>query len=469
MSAWRPDRFDLAANAGVWFPPACIGKGTHQREELLFGNFLVSAPSGDSSDIAATLGLDRGVRRGRTVRRVVIWLLVLGLLALAGMRAASRRMAQVPRYETQIVRKGDLIVSVNATGTLEPHKRVDVGSELSGIVRSVDVDFNDQVKAGQLLVRLDTGRLDAQAAQTAASLEAARARLQLSEAALKEAEAHNARIQKLFELSGGQLPTAVERDAAMGALERARADKAVSTAAISQWEATLSAYRTDLAKAEIRSPIDGIVLRRQVEPGQTVTATFQSPVLFTLVGDLRRLELMVDVDEADVGRVREGQTATFTVDAFPNRAFPAIIKQVRNGNLSRDGVVTYKTLLEVDNSEQILRPSMTATAVILVDKREGVLLVPNAALRFAPPEAPAKSQRSGLVGSLMPRAPPTDLRPPAEAEAAGGARRVYVLSGEKPEAVKVETGATDGMVTEIVSGDLREGMAVITDMVTGSP
>jgi HlyD family secretion protein len=229
-----------------------------------------------------------------------------------------------------------------------------------------------------------------------------------------------------------------------------------------QARATLDVDRTNLAKAEIRSPINGTVLARKVEPGQTVAATFQAPVLFTLAEDLTKMELHVDVDEADVGQVRTGQNATFTVDAYAGREFPSRVSEVRNAAKTVSGVVTYETVLSVDNTQLLLRPGMTGTANITVSALENTLLVPNAALRFTPPAAAARDERP-LWSRIFP-APP---RPPPRQFQKGGERRqqqVWALRDGEPVPIAVTVGATDGHVTQVVSGAVEPGLDVITDV-----
>ncbi len=236
------------------------------------------------------------------------------------------------QYKTQEAVRGNLTVIVTATGTLQPTNKVDVGSELSGIIKTVEVDHNGRVKVGQVLARLDTSKLEAQVTQSRAALESAKGKLLQTQATLKETRSKLGQLQKVRELSKNKVPSQSELHAAEAAFERARADEASAKAAVSQARATLEAKETDLSKTVIRSPINGIVLTRSVEPGQTVAASFQAPVLFTLAEDLTQMELNVDVDEADVGRVREGQKATFRVDAYPNRTFEARITQARYGS-----------------------------------------------------------------------------------------------------------------------------------------
>jgi HlyD family secretion protein len=370
------------------------------------------------------------------------------------------------RYETAEARTGDLTVTVSATGNLEPTNQVDVGSELSGIVESVAVDDNDTVKVGQVLARLDTSLLKAEVLRARAALAAAEARVAQAAATVTEADNALARLRRVRELSGGQVPSRNEMDTAEATLARARADLTAAEAQAGEARAALDVDQTNLAKSVIYSPINGVVLSRQVEPGQTVAASLQAPVLFTLAEDLTQMELPVDVDEADVGRVRAGQSATFTVDAYPERSFPARITRVSYGSQIVDGVVTYEAVLGVDNADLSLRPGMTATAEIVVEQVAGALLVPNAALRFAPVETGASARSGGsLLGKLFPR-PPRRGRNGQRAAGGEGGRRVWTLVDGRPQAVAVTTGVTDGTLTEVRSGDIAPGTAVVVGAVT---
>jgi HlyD family secretion protein len=389
------------------------------------------------------------------------WLVIAGVVVAIGVIAAvliSARSGQV-RFQTAKIERGSLTVTVTATGTLQPINQVDVGSELSGIVRTVYVDFNDTVKIGQALARLDTTKLEAQVLQSEALLRAAEARVRESEANENEMRRKLARANELFDqkyVSEEALVTA------QAAADRAVATLASARSQVEQARATLAVDRTNLAKAVIRSPINGTVLARKVEPGQTVAATLQAPVLFTLAEDLAKMELHVDVDEADVGRVRVGQRATFAVDAYPGRDFPSKVAEVRNAAKTVSGVVTYETLLTADNADFALRPGMTGTASITVDRLDGVLLVPNAALRFTPP-APAVREKRSLVSRLLPRVP----RPAPKPAPAGIDRRqqqLWTLQDGAPVAIPVTVGATDGRMTEVVAGAVQPGLEVLTDV-----
>jgi HlyD family secretion protein len=418
---------------------------------------MTQNPSIQPSEIAQTLRLSPA---GPGPRRRWRWIAAAGVLIAIGVIGAallSGRSGQV-RFQTAKIERGNLTVTVTATGTLQPINQVDVGSELSGIVRTVHVDFNDTVKIGQALARLDTTKLEAQVLQSEALLKAAEARVRESEANENEMRRRLARAKELFDqkyVSEEALVTA------QAAADRAVATLASARSQVEQARATLDVDRTNLAKAVIRSPINGTVLARKVEPGQTVAATLQAPVLFTLAEDLAKMELHVDVDEADVGQVRVGQSATFTVDAYPGRDFPSKVAEVRNAAKTVSGVVTYETLLTADNASLLLRPGMTGTAGITVDRLANVVLVPNAALRFTPP-APATREQQSLVSRLLPRAP----RPAPKPAPAGIDRRhqqVWTLQDGTPVAVPVTVGATDGRMTEVVAG-AQPGLEVLTDV-----
>ncbi|MCJ7830403.1 MAG: efflux RND transporter periplasmic adaptor subunit, partial [Desulfobacterales bacterium] len=360
--------------------------------------------------------------------------------------------------------------TVSATGTLQPTNQVAVGSELSGIIRAVEVDYNNTVKVGQPLARLDTSKLEAQVLQAKATLETAQAKVLQARATVREASSNLERLKKVRELSKNKVGSQYDLDAAEAALERARAEEAGAKAAVAQAKAALQISQTDLSKAVIRSPINGIVLTRSVDPGQTVASSLQAPVLFTLAEDLTRMELQVDVDEADVGQVQEGQEATFTVDAYPDRTFQARITQVRYGARTVDGVVTYQTVLKVDNSGLLLRPGMTATADITVKKIENTVLVPNAALRFTPP-AKARGTaagRGGVMRMLMPRPPRPQASGNRSEQANGKAKRlrVWALRDGQLVAVPIAIGATDGTMTQVTDGAVEPGMALVVDSVS---
>ena len=434
-----------------------------------------NTPAASPSTATDLQSLIAGGRPRRWWQRSTLWLGV-AVLALAGggiyYWQSHQRASTAPVYVTEEVRRGNLTLSVSANGTLQPTRAVTIGSELSGTVRSVRVDVNDKVKKGQVLVELDTAKLDAQVQRSRASLAAAQARQAQAQATTKEAQAGFARLQEVARLSGGKVPSAAELDSGQATLDRARADEASARAAVDDARAALSTDVTNLSKASIRSPIDGVVLTRTVEPGNAVAASLQAVTLFTLAEDLTRLRLDVNVDEADVGSVKLDQKASFTVSAYPTRRYPAKVTRVSFGSTKTDNVVTYITWLEVDNSDLSLRPGMTAAATITSTERNDVLLVPNTALRFVPAVAagaaaqPASSG-GGIMSQLMPRMPRSGTRRPGAngdaADGAGRARQVWVLKDGAAHAVAVQVGISDGRRTEVSGEGLAEGMAVITD------
>jgi HlyD family secretion protein len=399
------------------------------------------------------------------------WIIGMSLLALAGtcywyyQRDADKEIG--PIYNTQDLARGDLSLIITATGNLAPTNQVTVGSELSGTVSEVYVDANDTVKKGQPIAQLDTAKLTQQTERARATLLAARARVGQTHATLLENTAALARFQELQRLSAGKTPSKAVMEAATAAVERAKADLESANASVAQAEADLRSIERDLSKAIIRSPVDGIVLTRSIEVGQTVAASFTAPVLFLIAEDLRKMDLVVTVAEADIGRLANDQTASFTVDAWPTRTYTATVKRVSFGSVITNNVVTYNTELAVTNDDLSLRPGMTATADIAVAKSTDVLLVPNAALRFNPEtvaqlDKTAEPKRT-LVQSLSPGggrrwwqgAPVPQTAPRTQGPS------VWILKDGKPVEIPVQTGLTDGRFTEATGADLLPGIPII--------
>lgn len=404
-------------------------------------------------------------------RRPMLWggalLLVLGVAGLWYWQA-NRAANAAPSYITEVVARGNLTLTVTANGTIQPTRSINIGSELSGTVLKVNVDVNDRIKKGQVLVVLDTAKLRDQILRSTAALAAAQAKVAQTVATVKEARATLARFEEVARLSGGKVPSKTELDSGRATLERATADEASARAGVNEARATLSTDQINLSKASIVAPTDGVVLTRSVEPGNAVAASLQAVTLFTVAEDLTRLRLWVYVDEADVGAVKLGQDATFTVSAYPTRKFPARITRVGFGSTITDNVVTYLTYLDVDNADLSLRPGMTATATITATQRKDVLLVPNTALRFSPTTAAADAGAKKSTGvSLLPRMPSSTTRKSAAAGAStAAARQVWVLRDGQAVSVAVTPGISDDRMTEITGGDLQAGMLVITDQKT---
>ncbi len=416
-------------------------------------------------------------RRARLLRQALPFAAVL-LLALAALFFTRREPP--PSFATQQVQRGDLRVTVSATGNLQPTNEVEVGSELSGLVTEVNVDNNDQVTRGQVLARIDTARLQDSITQSKASLQSAVADVAQAEATAQQTKAALARFEEVHALSGGRVPSAAELDTARAEYARAIAGVRTAEAGVARARAQLSSDQTQFSKALILSPVTGVVLSRQIEPGQTVAASFNAPVLFVIAEDLSAMRLEVKVDEADVGQVAAGQSATFQVDAFPGRTFPAQVERVDVGanagtgsttSSSSSTVVAYTAVLAVNNSDSTLRPGMTATAEIVTSEKKDVLLVPNAALRFSP-DGGAK-ERTGVTKVLMP-GPPRGTASAQSREVKigrGSAQQVHVLGADgQPQPVAVTTGDTNGTLTEVTGDSLRAGDAVITGVLAaGTP
>ncbi len=369
---------------------------------------------------------------------------VLALCAVAAM--AFWPSGPKLNYETAKVVRGDLTVTVSATGTLQPGTKVDVGTEVSGKIDQLLVDSNDHVKKGQLMAVINTDTLQAQLDQFRATLAQARATLATNQATVRQTQAKRARYHNLQD--GGAV-SALDIQAVDADYARAIASVSLAKGQIDSAEAQVTNTQTQIGKAKVTAPIDGVVLSRAVSVGQTVQASFSAPVLFTLASDLSVMQLSIDIDEADMGTVKEGQKATFTVDAFPNRKFDARLVTLYNSSKTTNNVVTFPGSLLVDNRSLLLRPGLTATAEILVAEVKNALLVPNAALRFTPPPV-------GL----------DNKPPPPAAKAPNGKQggRVWVLVKNKPEARDLILGHSDGISTEVLSGNLALGDVVLTDI-----
>ncbi len=389
--------------------------------------------------------------------RRLLGLALAGLLVLS-IYWASGSNGPRPRYVTETVARGPLIVAISATGSVQPTNKVDVSSELSGTVRHVRVDYNSQVKVGDVLAELDTDKLKATVESSRSKLAAANAKVIDAKATLVEKERD---FDRKRGLEAKRVATTHDFEAAKAAFDRAAAAVTSAEADVGVAAADLKLDETNLSKAFICSPIDGVVLERNVDPGQTVASSFQAPVLFSIAEDLKKMEIRVDVDEADVGKVKVGQTASFTVDAYPGRKFPAAIREIRFAPEVVQGVVTYKAILAIDNSSLLLRPGMTATAEITVEQVEGVLLVPNAALRFSPPAESNSGSEVGLLRRILPGRP--QFRAASRPDDTGANRKLWVLRDGVAVSVAVEIGATDGKLTEIKKGEIIEGEKAIVD------
>jgi HlyD family secretion protein len=414
----------------------------------------------DRAETEAVLGVGKPTSSLRRFRAVILAGIVLAIGAL-GYSLLGGGAANGVTYITESATRANLTVTVTATGTVQPTNDVDISSELSGIVRTVFVDYNSAVTEGQALAELDTRKLKSAVNSSSARLQAAKAKVSEAQASVAETRLDFERKARLAKTQAGSI---LDLEVAEAKLKRALAIEESAKADVASASANLALAETDLEKALIRSPITGVVLSRNVEPGQTVASSLQAPILFTIAEDLTKMEVRVDVDEADVGKVREGQKASFAVDAYPDRRFDAEIRELRYGSEVVQGVVTYKAVLTTDNSELLLRPGMTATAEIVVAEVHDVLTVPNAALRFIPPTAEPQDQRSFLQ-KLVP-GPPRLRKPSGAEQSQGPERKVWIVRNGAPEARAVTIGATDGKRTEILKGELETGEGVIVDSET---
>lgn len=364
--------------------------------------------------------------------------IVAALIVLAGLAVAARafvgREGEQTRFRTEAASRGDLVASVTATGTVNPVKTVQVGTYVSGPVQAIDVDFNSPVKNGQRVAKIDPRPFELRVRQSEAALANARAKVDKARSDLEYKTANLARNQKLARQ--GIIAADAVQVLASG-VDQARADVALAEAEAQQSAAQLEEARVNLGYTDIVSPVDGVVVSRAVDVGQTVAASFQTPTLFVIAEDLTKMQVNANVSEADIGVVREGQSATFSVDAFPERMFSGTVSQVRNSPLNVQNVITYDVVIDADNADLALRPGMTANVDIVTGKRDDVLRVPTAALRFRPPAGDR-----------------------ATAAAPSGAA-VWRLADGRPEPVNVETGLADDSYTEVRTGGLREGDAVI--------
>jgi HlyD family secretion protein len=367
-------------------------------------------------------------------------------------------------YVTVPAKLGDLRETVIATGTFKGLDSVDVGAQVSGRVTRVSVDVNDSVTQGQVLAEIDPAQLKSRVEQSRAQVQASMASGRLAKTTAAQTKATLARTK---ELHAKGLASPKELEQAQADADRAEASVSSAEAQGILSGASLKDAETSLSYTKVIAPMDGIVLARSVEPGQTVAASLQSPVLFTLARDLTQLRLYVEIDEADIGKVRDDQKASFTVDAWPNRAFPSEVVSVHNLPTPGQTVVTYQAVLLGNNQEMLLRPGMTATATIVTSEKKGALMVPNSALRFTPPTASSSKSQSSPLSliqgggmSRMPRAASS------RGTSAGGAARsaVWVLEAGKPKRVLVEVGGTDGQWTEIKKGaGVDAGTALVVD------
>jgi len=424
---------------------------------------------GEAKSVNAFLGVEERPRWRRWAKFWIPGLVVL----LLGLYFLNRGGDDGPEYITEQVSERSLDIEVTATGNLRPTNQVDVGSEVSGRIDRVLVDVNDRVARGQVMAQINTDVIEDQIRQAQANRDAARAQVAQARATLDVDSAQLRRLQEVFRLSGGKVPSQTELEAAEANVARDRAAVNSASANVVAAQAQLSSAMTNRDRAVIRSPVSGVVLARQVEPGQTVAASFNTPTLFVIAEDLSAMQLRVAIDEADVGQVARGQKATFTVDAYPGREFPAAVERIalasnntatstqqQQQGQQGNAVISYEARLAVNNADGLLRPGMTATANIATRSTGRRMLVPNGALRFEPPE---ENAAGGVqLGN-------EDFGLEREEEQAsigrGSRQNVYVLKDDGTlDQIEVVTGQSDGRHTVVTSRELKPGMKVVTSV-----
>jgi HlyD family secretion protein len=432
----------------------------------------------------------------KTVFIILAVIIVIGLVV--GFSLAKKGSNHKPKYRTEKVTRGDIEAVVTASGTLNPVVLVEVGSQVSGRIEKIYVDYNSRVKKGDILAELDQSQLIAKIEQNEANYRNAVAALERAKISLEIAQKKYERALSLFEKN---LISNEEKEQAEASYLQAKADLIAQQARTEQAKSQLEASKVDLSYAIIRSPIDGVVISRNVNVGQTVAASFQAPKLFEIANDLTKMEVECLVDEADVGKVKEGQKVKFTVEAYPNETFNGVVRQVRYSPITQQNVVSYSAIIDVDNSSLKLLPGMTATCSIIVGEARNVLKVPNAALRFTPdlkPEELQKIMRAAFEemaarrgqgqGGVAPGAAPEGGRPSLTGQRtfdfsqmgqmAGsggqsgqrrGPSRVWMLDEKgNLKVVFVRPGVTDNSFTEVRSEHLKEGDEVIVGLVTAA-
>jgi HlyD family secretion protein len=369
------------------------------------------------------------------MKKILVASVILILILIALFIFLSRR-EPAPQYITQTADRGDIRATVSATGTVNAVTTVLVGTQVSGTIKALFVDYNSTVRQGQLLAQIDPASFEAQVAQAAANLSLARANLEKSKVALRDTVSTFERNKILF---GKDFISRYDLDTSETAYLSALAQIKASEAQVEQTRAALNLAQTNLRYTRIISPVNGTVISRSVDVGQTVAASFQTPTLFTIAQDLTKMQIVANIDEADIGRLRVGQPVTFTVDAYPDLTFRGNVSEIRNSPITVQNVVTYDVIVKVDNADLKLKPGMTANVSIVIDDKKGILRVPNAALRV-------KIQ---------------DKSSSAPAPKGPG---VWVLENNKPKRIPLSVGISDNRFTEVVSGKISEGAAIIVEV-----
>jgi HlyD family secretion protein len=401
--------------------------------------------------------------------------IISGIVILIGLGVffAMRSRGNTIQFRTAPVTLGNIRSTVTATGTMNAVTTVLVGTQASGRIKQINVDFNSRVKKGEVIAEIDPSSFQAQVDQARANLLQARAVVEKDKAALADLRRIRDRNKQLF---SQDLIARADRDTSEANSDASAAQLAADTAQVAQMEAALRFAETNLGYTAIVSPVDGVVVSKNVDVGQTVAASFQTPTLFTIAQDLTKMQIDTNIDEADIGKIDVGQNVEFSVDAYTDQIFRGKVSQVRISPIIVQNVVTYDVVVKVDNPDLKLKPGMTANVSVVVGSKEGVLRIPNAALRFRPTEkdgvkAPAKPVDK--TAAIQVAAPDREGGRPGTPPGKEGVRpaiqrsyAVWVLENNKPKRVPVSLGISDGSFTEIVSGDLAQGQEVIVESLT---
>lgn len=374
------------------------------------------------------------------MKKIIIGISVVIVLGVV-LFIAFRKKENGLNFRTEKVSKGDIVETVTASGNVNAVTTVLVGTQVSGTIKSIYADFNSPVKQGQLIAQIDPATFEAQVEQARANLLFAKANLEKADASFIDAKRTMERNKALF---SKDLIARSEVDTAETNYETSKAQINASKAQIAQSEASLKVAETNLRYTRIISPVNGIVVSRNVDVGQTVAASFQTPTLFTIAQDLTKMQIDTNVAEADIGRVRQGQDVEFNVDAYPGIIFKGRVSQVRNAPINVQNVVTYDAVILVSNPELKLKPGMTANVSIIISAKKGVLRIPNAALRFSMPDRDKDKNKK------------------TQQKGAG----VWIIENGKPKRISVTTGVSDGSYTELISGEIKEGQEVIVESLT---
>jgi HlyD family secretion protein len=396
-----------------------------------------------SETIEKTLGLDASAKQPL---KKYLWFFGLFVVIVIASAFGWKKYTTTEEiiYITAPLEIKTLTTTVSATGNIEPTNTVDVGIEVSGTISEVLVDYNDQVHIGQVMARLDTTKLTSKVVSSKAFLSKSQASILEAKAILKNSQNEWERVRTMYTSTGGNYPSKQEMDNVSTTVEKGKAQVAAAVAQSDQATAQLNADQDDLRKAVVISPVNGIVLERKVEPGQTVVASMQTPILFKMAEDLTKMRVIVSVDEADVGEVKENQKVEFSVDAYPDRRFEGKITQLRMNSAVVNGVVTYEAVVEVHNDNLLLRPGMTANASIVTGIFNNVAVIPNAALRFTPP----------ILDN-------GDKKKYATRQEDKG-HYVWIVKNKTPTKIKVNIGRSDGVMSIVQGSTLKSGDLVIT-------